>query len=301
VCTKVAAVCLVTGWFLVCAAGAQAAECRAAAFSGARALLGRVPVEERLADARGDAPSAGWVAFQRVATAVLGPGSSRSADGGVERFIAALDAGDAATIPCDRAMVERDQMARELAMVGYSATDIASLLYREATRREIDERYARRMAGLPPAPPKQKPVPKLAAGPEDAFEITVGMPVDLAPYVRQYCREYHIDHRLVSAVISRESGWKQSSLSGKGAIGLMQLMPATASMLRVNPHDPIDNLKGGIAYLADLLRTYGNARDALIAYNAGPTHANQVLRGERPLFAETRRYVEAIGALYPLN
>jgi soluble lytic murein transglycosylase-like protein len=60
-------------------------------------------------------------------------------------------------------------------------------------------------------------------------------------------------------------------------------------------------VRGGIALLADLLQTYGNVRDALIAYNAGPTHADQVRRGERGLFDETRRYLEAIGRTYPLD
>jgi soluble lytic murein transglycosylase-like protein len=110
-----------------------------------------------------------------------------------------------------------------------------------------------------------------------------------------------VDYRLVSAMIRQESNWQQASVSSKGAVGLMQLMPATAAMLNVNPHDPVENIRGGIAYLAGLLHTYGDLRYALIAYNAGPTHANQVIRGERGLFAETRRYLDAIAAMYPLN
>jgi soluble lytic murein transglycosylase-like protein len=87
----------------------------------------------------------------------------------------------------------------------------------------------------------------------------------------------------------------------KGAIGLMQLMPGTAAMLGVNPRDPLDNLRGGIAYLSGLLRTYNDVRLALIAYNAGPDHANRVIRGEVTIFPETRRYLDDIGAIYSLD
>jgi soluble lytic murein transglycosylase-like protein len=119
--------------------------------------------------------------------------------------------------------------------------------------------------------------------------------------IRRYADAYKVDYRLVAAMIRQESNWQQVSVSSKGAVGLMQLMPATAAMLNVNAHDPVDNIRGGIAYLAGLLHTYGDLRCALIAYNAGPTHANQVIRGERGLFAETRRYLDAIAAMYPLD
>jgi soluble lytic murein transglycosylase-like protein len=131
--------------------------------------------------------------------------------------------------------------------------------------------------------------------------VPLGAPRDLEAQIRRYADAYQVDHRLVAAMIHQESNWQQASVSSKGALGLMQLMPATAAMLKVNPHDPVDNVRGGIAYLAGLLRTYGDLRHALIAYNAGPTHANQVIRGERSLFSETRRYLQAIATMYPLD
>jgi len=124
---------------------------------------------------------------------------------------------------------------------------------------------------------------------------------EVVAQIRLYADAYKVDYRLVAAMIRQESNWRQASVSSKGAVGLMQLMPATAAMLNVNAHDPVDNIRGGIAYLAGLLRTYRDLRCALIAYNAGPTHANQVIRGERGLFAETRRYLDAIAATYPLD
>jgi hypothetical protein len=120
-------------------------------------------------------------------------------------------------------------------------------------------------------------------------------------WTRYYALAYGVDYRLVAAIIRQESNWQLATVSSKGALGLMQLMPATAAMLKVNPHDPIDNLRGGIAYLASLLSSYRNVRSALIAYNAGPSHADQVLRGERQPYAETQRYLSAVGAFYPLE
>lgn len=106
---------------------------------------------------------------------------------------------------------------------------------------------------------------------------------------------------LVRAVIQVESGFNPRAVSNKGAIGLMQLMPGTAAALGVNPWSPRDNLRGGIGYLASLLRDFdGNTRLALIAYNAGPSHARDVRDGRAVAYRETRRYLDAIDTRYPL-
>jgi len=164
------------------------------------------------------------------------------------------------------------------------AVDVGSALTRSAP--------ARVWSILPASPGRRQ------SGPASAAQVPSD---ELDAQIRRYADVYNIDYRLVGAIIRQESNGLQASRSGKGAIGLMQLMPATAAMLNVNPRDPVDNIRGGIAYLAGLLRTYGDLRHALIAYNAGPTHANQVIRGERGLFAETRRYLAAIATMYPLN
>jgi soluble lytic murein transglycosylase-like protein len=122
----------------------------------------------------------------------------------------------------------------------------------------------------------------------------------LDAYVRRYAAAYQVDYLLIAAMIRHESNWQPAVVSSKGAIGLMQLMPETAAMLGVNPNDPLDNLRGGIAYLAGLLKTYKDVRLALIAYNAGPDHANRVERGETGVYPETRRYLDTINAIYSL-
>jgi len=81
----------------------------------------------------------------------------------------------------------------------------------------------------------------------------------------------------------------------------MQLMPGTAAALGVDPWQPLDNLRGGIAYLASLVRDFDrNVRLALIAYNAGPQHARAVQAGRAVAYRETRAYLDAINARYPL-
>jgi hypothetical protein len=75
---------------------------------------------------------------------------------------------------------------------------------------------------------------------------------------------------LFNSLITFESGWNPNNPSSKGAIGFGQLMPGTASDLGVNPFDPTQNLQGSAAYLGKQLSTFGNIRDALAAYEAGP-------------------------------
>lgn len=93
-------------------------------------------------------------------------------------------------------------------------------------------------------------------------------------------------------LVQQESGWNDKALSHKGAIGLAQLMPGTARLLRVNPHDPYENLDGGARYLAEQYRTFRSWQLALAAYNAGPKAVEKY--GGVPPFEETRNYVRII-------
>lgn len=106
-----------------------------------------------------------------------------------------------------------------------------------------------------------------------------------------------IDEALLRAVIHAESAFNPNALSRVGAQGLMQLMPGTASDLGVDdPFEPAQNIRGGAAYLANLLKTYaGDERRALAAYNAGP--ANVAKYGGVPPFDETQVYVDRVAVL----
>jgi soluble lytic murein transglycosylase-like protein len=100
---------------------------------------------------------------------------------------------------------------------------------------------------------------------------------------------------LVRAVVQVESGFNAAARSPKGAMGLMQLMPATARQYGVtNPFDPTQNIRAGVAYLRQLLDRYqDNEELALAAYNAGPAAVDK--HGETvPPYRETRDYVARI-------
>ena len=105
---------------------------------------------------------------------------------------------------------------------------------------------------------------------------------------------YHLDPDLVNSVIHAESGFNAHAVSPKGARGLMQLMPGTASQLGVNDSfDPQANVTGGSRYLRELLERYDfDLVKALAAYNAGPERVEQY-QGVPP-FRETRAYVARI-------
>lgn len=117
--------------------------------------------------------------------------------------------------------------------------------------------------------------------------------------VTQAARRYNVDSRLVYAVMQQESGFNPRATSYKGARGLMQLMPATASRFGVTDiYDPAQNIDAGVRYLRFLLDTFqGDVELALAGYNAGE---NAVIRyGNRiPPYRETQDYVRKISAHY---
>jgi hypothetical protein len=120
-------------------------------------------------------------------------------------------------------------------------------------------------------------------------------------WVTLFAREYGVDPELVTAVIAVESNFNPKAESPRGARGLMQLLPETAKRFEVRDiWDPIQNIRGGIAYLRWLIEHYnGRLRLVLAGYNAGEQAVEQY--GRIPPYEETRHYVTRILIRYGLQ
>ena len=112
--------------------------------------------------------------------------------------------------------------------------------------------------------------------------------------INRYARFYRLEESLVQAVIKVESNFNPNAVSRKGALGLMQLMPKTAKMLKVKDSlNPEENIRGGSHYLRMMLDQFKGDLDlALAAYNAGPTAVRSY--GGIPPYSETIRYVDKV-------
>ncbi|GAC1418942.1 MAG: lytic transglycosylase domain-containing protein [Burkholderiaceae bacterium] len=119
------------------------------------------------------------------------------------------------------------------------------------------------------------------------------VPTQYAAALTNAAASANISPVLLAALVWQESRWNAQAISRKGAIGLAQLMPATARDLGVNPMNPIANLNGAARYLRQLLDQFdGNVEKALAAYNAGAARVRSA--GGVPAIAETRNYVTSI-------
>jgi hypothetical protein len=157
-----------------------------------------------------------------------------------------------------------------------------------------------------PAPSAGGPIP-VPVFPADLAgkALFTNVDADLSPaswreHLRGAAAGAGISAALLEAVVWQESRWNPRARSPVGAIGLGQLMPATARQLGVDPHDPAANLHGAARYLrAQIDRFQGNIELALAAYNAGPERVAR--KGAIPAIAETQAYVRAVTARLAQN
>jgi len=298
--------------------------CAAEALPGLSAQFARAVRETRetarsFADA---APPPGTLAagpaadFWRVAAAILGDAGEALVSAADASPFTAVGGPSRPAVPCDRAVRARDDVAWAMGLSGYSAREIADVIDRHLSRADLDQARARLMAGQPRASVavflearwREPAAERAAALAADLASRRAGPVLAAAPSLAHLdgelvalARHHGVAPELVRAVIAAESAGNPRALSPAGAVGLMQLMPATAASLGVDPWQPVENLRGGISYLGSLLRAFGgNARLALIAYNAGPQHASRVRDGSAVAYRETRRYLDAIDARYRL-
>jgi soluble lytic murein transglycosylase len=143
---------------------------------------------------------------------------------------------------------------------------------------------------------------------EPAWYARLWYPLHYESIVRVHARNYDLDPSFLAAVIEQESKFRADAKSSAGAIGLMQLQPATAKGIAIRTggskfvlsdlYDPELNIRYGSWYLHHLMVKYGDERLALAAYNAGQQNVDRWrAAGEGVQFAETRAYVDKVERL----
>lgn len=145
--------------------------------------------------------------------------------------------------------------------------------------------------------PTKDSVPSVSSPLQDiAYNLNASQPKDIKRFISQ-------QPKLIQAMIKQESGGKINAKSPAGAIGLMQLMPATARELGVNPLDPIENVEGGTRYIRQMFEQFDSPYLAIAAYNAGPGNVQKAIRKagtedwtqvRRFLPKETQNYVPSV-------
>src|SRR6266850_1187076 len=144
---------------------------------------------------------------------------------------------------------------------------------------------------LPPGPRMLVPASRSALLAELSRPIPTAVPTSYDDLIREIADRYDVEYALVKAVIKAESDFDRLAVSRKGALGLMQLMPATAARHQVrNVFLPRDNIEGGCRHLRMLLDRYGgNLPLTIAAYNAGTRRVEDA--GGVPPIQETREYL----------
>lgn len=141
------------------------------------------------------------------------------------------------------------------------------------------------------------PAAPIEAAPDSEAATAPLAPAGYAGALHRSAARYGLNPVLFEALVWQESRWNPGAVSSKGAVGLTQLMPATARALGVDPRDPLANLDAGARYFRLLIDHFGgDVRLALAAYNAGPARVEQA--GGVPAIRETQEYVRVILARF---
>lgn len=160
----------------------------------------------------------------------------------------------------------------------------------------IEQRFA-----TPAAQPQQSTFSNVLTkvqGEDQGSPLLNSSQQSVAAMIELSARQNGVDPKLALAVAKTESNLRPDAVSSAGAIGVMQLMPETASGLGVrNAYDPRENVDGGVRYLKQLLNTFnGDTVKAVAAYNAGPQAVKDY--GGVPPYSETKSYVAKVMSLY---
>ena len=201
-----------------------------------------------------------------------------------------------AQTPADMRAAMEPAMARQRA----AAASMEESLARQRSSVEKQTRQAERGGFFVLAPPAAWGAP--VAAPAFVAADCEPLPSSEVDFlVEQAAEKQDLDVEMLRAVIQQESAFRPCAVSPKGAMGLMQLMPATASQFGVpNPFDPADNVEGGARFLKQLMVRYGGDLTlALGAYNAGPAKVDAA--AGIPNIPETQDYVKQILGALPVK
>lgn len=261
-----------------------------------------------------------WQQFVAVATQVLGDETSLQAMTYAQAY-AAFGAGDAVMVQARQGAATRDRVVGRMHILGYTPREIVDVVSGAISLKALQQADRMRTLGYTgetiagflerqyKRPPfsTNAPVHSALRAPSTGARWKAALPTsrtasgrsEMEELVTRYASAYDIDPDLIRAVITHESSWRPQVRSPAGAVGLMQLMPATAEMLGVDPLDPAQNIEGGVRYLAGLLAMFGGDLDtALVAYNAGPAYARKWRQGDTVLYGETRDYLHRVKRTY---
>jgi soluble lytic murein transglycosylase-like protein len=187
------------------------------------------------------------------------------------------------------------RQSRPLPVVPLSQSQVASDAGQQPRLAEV---AAEVVLGVPPPPPVRRPVvPRVDRSRRRAFALVTSASYPYRESVLRAAARHAVNPTLVFAIIASESKGEPEALSPSGAIGLMQLMPDTASALGVDPWDPEENIEGAVRYLSTLLEEFKSEDLSLIAYNAGPGFAARYRQGQVDLGAETRAFLMRVAGL----
>ena len=210
-------------------------------------------------------------------------------------------------IPLHKSLLQKDRYAYKMSLLGYSAKEISDVITGRITVIALDTAVKMRSRGH-----SEKEISgyldsiykKNIATQRDSIKMGKGFPggsstavigqLNFDAFAVRFSERYGINPNVIRAIVKAESNWVPDAVSRKGAIGLMQLMPGTALLLKVDPYDPEQNMEGGVRYFSFLLDTFKDLDLALIAYNAGPGFAERYSRGKASLYGETRQYVRSV-------
>ena len=235
----------------------------------------------------------GWKQRVRITTAV-----AAMAIAATHSFATVMEFDDAGRVTSKPAInyLQRARLARK-DTIGNELTSVQTLIEQKVNNSTALDGFTASSSGKGTAETITASLPDVGAVPSSA--ITFVDVISQAHATKPWRNEaaataasHAIPPNLFLALINAESGFDQKAVSPKGAIGLTQLMPATAKSLGVDPSDPEQNLDGGARYLRQQYERFGTWPLALAAYNAGPTRVARL--GRIPNIPETKAFVARV-------